>query len=314
MWGAKTDSGTLILLCIPFSATDVSLGDEVEIDADFVLTNVLVGGGHSTFRVTFMNTSARVQERIIAQITTISPLIEHSSKHKIAISVPGSAASHAMTTLLKELMKDGHIQLDIGRQVSPDYSSVPRLVPPDNPAPGPRQTAAGRRSGSIVLDSDLAECNEITTDDVIVEHPDPLWKESADFVFHASLGTSDGVAGWEQLWGKRTNHGTVIVCCIPLWCRVFQLGDEVVLDDDNIFVRVARHGGQAAFKIFPSGVFDKVAFLDGITNAGAVIERYQRNVIGLSFPVEKEHGIRAFLDRWVVDGKLVYDSEPADDD
>lgn len=84
-------------------------------------------------------------------------------------------------------------------------------------------------------------------------HQEPIWRDRADFVFAAHLGTKDGKSEWEQLWGERTAARRFILCCIPFFARDLALGDEVETDADFVLQQVVHRGGQTTFRVWFGG-------------------------------------------------------------
>lgn len=81
-------------------------------------------------------------------------------------------------------------------------------------------------------------------------HQLPVWRDRADFVFAAHIGTKDGKNEWEQLWGKKTAPQRFILCCIPFFIYDIALGDEVETDEDFVLRRVLQHSGQVTFRVW----------------------------------------------------------------
>ncbi|NWE20407.1 DUF4265 domain-containing protein [Pseudomonas sp. P7548] len=81
-------------------------------------------------------------------------------------------------------------------------------------------------------------------------HQSPVWRDRANFIFAAHLGTKDGNNEWEQLWGQKTAAHKFIVCCIPFFARNIALGDEVETDIDFVVQRVIQRGWQTTFRVW----------------------------------------------------------------
>lgn len=85
-------------------------------------------------------------------------------------------------------------------------------------------------------------------------HKEPVWRDRADFIFAAHLGTKSGKNEWEQLWGKKTEAPhRCVVCCIPFFLYDIALGDEVEIDADFVLQRVVRSSGQVTFRVWFGG-------------------------------------------------------------
>lgn len=81
-------------------------------------------------------------------------------------------------------------------------------------------------------------------------HPAPVWRERANFVFSAHIGTKSGKNEWEQLWGQKAGPQRFILCCIPFFARDLALGDEVETDADFVVNRVVHPSGQITFRVW----------------------------------------------------------------
>jgi hypothetical protein len=58
------------------------------------------------------------------------------------------------------------------------------------------------------------------------QHPNPVWREKAKFIILAFLERKDAHNHWEQMWAKKTDENTFILC-IPFFTQGLNLGDEV---------------------------------------------------------------------------------------
>ena len=117
-------------------------------------------------------------------------------------------------------------------------------------------------------------------------HQEPVWRDRANFVFAARLGTKDGKNEWEQLWGTKTATHRFILCCIPFFAHDISLGDEVETDADFVLQRVVHHAGQATFRVW-FGAQDKAAreaLVREIEAMKPLFEWSSENLLALSAP------------------------------
>lgn len=114
LWGQKTASRRFVVCCIPFFIHDVSLGDEVETDADFVLQRVVRSSGQVTFRVWFGGRDAAKRQDLLRGIEEMRPLMEWSSDNFLALSVP-EAEAQCLADYLQNHENEGLLQYETGR-------------------------------------------------------------------------------------------------------------------------------------------------------------------------------------------------------
>eukprot|EP01036_Dinobryon_divergens_P005096 gene5096-6758_t len=81
-------------------------------------------------------------------------------------------------------------------------------------------------------------------------HPLPVWRDRANFVFAAHLGTKEGKNEWEQLWGQKLAPQRFVLCCIPFFVHDLSLGDEVETDADFVLARVVKRSDQVTFRVW----------------------------------------------------------------
>jgi len=115
LWGQKTGPQRFILCCIPFFARDVALGDEVETDADFVLTRVVQPSGQVTFRVWFGGQEAATREELIREIAGLEPLMEWSSENLLALSALDGPEAQRLADYLHARERQGLLEYETGR-------------------------------------------------------------------------------------------------------------------------------------------------------------------------------------------------------
>ncbi len=114
LWGREVAPQRCVVCCIPFFVRDIALGDEVEIDSNFVFQRVVRPSGQVTFRVWFGGQDATSRRDLIREIEAMKPLMEWSSENLLALSVPEAEAQRFADHL--QLREDGGLlQYETGR-------------------------------------------------------------------------------------------------------------------------------------------------------------------------------------------------------
>jgi len=114
LWGKKTADNRFIVCCIPFFVHDVSLGDEVETDSDFVMQRTVKQSGQFTFRVWFRNNNSAERKALVKEVENIGALTEWSSDNFLALSVSETVAQN-LANCLQEWEQEGVLRYDTGR-------------------------------------------------------------------------------------------------------------------------------------------------------------------------------------------------------
>lgn len=144
-----------------------------------------------------------------------------------------------------------------------------------------------------------------------VVHRAPVWRDRADFVFAAHLGTKDGKNEWEQLWGQKTAPHRFILCCIPFFVYDVALGDEVETDVDFVLQRVVHHAGQITFRVWFGGqdIATREALMREIEAMKPLKEWSSENLLALSLSGEAEaQRIADYLQAREEQGLLQYEA------
>ena len=116
-------------------------------------------------------------------------------------------------------------------------------------------------------------------------HPEPVWRDRANFIFAAHLGTKDGKSEWEQLWGQKTaTKQRFVLCCIPFFAHNIALGDEIETDGDFVFQRVVQHAGQTTFRVWfgEQGMTMREALVREMEAMKPLMEWSSENLLALS--------------------------------
>jgi hypothetical protein len=117
LWALRLDERRFLLCCIPFFAYDLSLGDEVETDANYVVQRVLKASGRYTFRVWFGDSAySQIKDEVLRQMEARSIEFEWSSDNLLAISSSANNAQEVADYLHAE-EDAGHLIYETGRSV-----------------------------------------------------------------------------------------------------------------------------------------------------------------------------------------------------
>lgn len=114
LWGQRTTDHRFILCCIPFFVRDIALGDEVEIDTDFVLQKVIRHSDQVTFRAWFGDQDSDTRQELAREIEEMKVLMEWSSENLLALSVPEVEAQR-LADYLYSREQWGLLQYETGR-------------------------------------------------------------------------------------------------------------------------------------------------------------------------------------------------------
>ena len=117
-------------------------------------------------------------------------------------------------------------------------------------------------------------------------HESPIWRDRANFVFAAHLGTEDGKNEWEQLWGQKMAPRRFVLCCIPFLVRDVALGDEVETDADFVLQRVVQPAGHVTFRVWFGGQDETTQqeLVHEIEEMKPLMEWSSENLLALSVP------------------------------
>ena len=151
---------------------------------------------------------------------------------------------------------------------------------------------------------------QIQPDESVATHSWPIWRDSANFIFVASLEAKNGKNQWEQLWGKQLAPHRFIVCCIPFFLYDVALGDEVETDDDLVLQRVVHQSGQVTFRVWFGGqdASTRLQQVREIEEIGPLTEWSSEHLLALSVAESEAHRLANHLQRRENEGLLVYET------
>jgi len=114
LWGQRRARTRVVIACIPFFATHIRLGDEVEIDNNRIFQRVLRHSRQSTFRVWF--DAAAEQQKLASRLTALNVKWETCADGFLALSVREGADARALTRLLQTAAKGGALHYTAHRR------------------------------------------------------------------------------------------------------------------------------------------------------------------------------------------------------
>ena len=135
--------------------------------------------------------------------------------------------------------------------------------------------------------------------DYEASHTAPVWRDRADFIFAAFLGTKEGRNEWEQLWGQKVGDCRYILCCIPFFTYDLALGDEVETDSAHIFKRVIKASDEVTFRVWfgDQSAETRQHITSEIGKMGVLSEWSSENLLALSVSTQEHEMLRNYLYR-----------------
>jgi hypothetical protein len=119
-----------------------------------------------------------------------------------------------------------------------------------------------------------------------VVHPDPVWRDRANFIVNARLAESDSPQRFEQLWTRQVSDAEFEVCCIPFFVYDLALGDVVTTAprDERKYVldRVLTRSGRYTFRVwFGESPLSPQVVADELRDQGSLLEWSSRNLLAV---------------------------------
>ncbi|MDX2030388.1 MAG: DUF4265 domain-containing protein [Blastocatellia bacterium] len=116
LWALRVGEGRFLICCIPFFASDLALGDEVETDADHTVLRVVVPSGQETFRVWFGDsTCPGIREEVVRHMESQTVAVEWSSENLLALSASNEEQAQSVADYLHSRQVAGHLLYETGR-------------------------------------------------------------------------------------------------------------------------------------------------------------------------------------------------------
>lgn len=145
-------------------------------------------------------------------------------------------------------------------------------------------------------------------------HPDPVWRERANFIIHAELSEEDHPKRFEQLWARQLADDRFELCCIPFFVFDLALGDVVATTPRNgrkyLVDRVVEPSGRFVFRVwFGQSFYPRDEIAGGLKALGAMIEWSSRNLLAAD-AADGEHAqlVAHFLMEREKAGHLIYET------
>lgn len=119
----------------------------------------------------------------------------------------------------------------------------------------------------------------MTAEDIkFIVHPEPVWRDRANFIIRAELPESDRPYRFEQLWSRRYEGNRQFeICCIPFFVFELALGDIVTTFADqareHTVESVARPSGRSVFRArFGAASMAQETVAKRLLDMGALLE------------------------------------------
>jgi hypothetical protein len=103
------------LCCIPLLLYDVSLGDIIATDTDYLMERVVKPSGRYTFRVWFGDDGAGPTDEITAELERLGALLEPYSAKLLAVDAADAELAQAVANYLHDRENAGQLVYETGR-------------------------------------------------------------------------------------------------------------------------------------------------------------------------------------------------------
>jgi hypothetical protein len=138
-----------------------------------------------------------------------------------------------------------------------------------------------------------------------VIHPEPIWRDRADFIIGAPLSEAGRA---EQLWARRVDGHLFEICCIPFFVFDLALGDLVETDGGYNIVGVVQHSGRSVFRVwFGESFRPRQEIADQLSDLGALLEWSSVNLLAVDADgTSRAQVVADFLAEREAEGQLKY--------
>ena len=106
LWARQIDRSHYEICCIPFFVYDLALGDIVEVDGDYEVTDVNVRSGRHVFRVWFGDTYYP-REEIVQGLESLEGIYEWSSTNLLAVDARDAEHAQRISDFLSACQGGG---------------------------------------------------------------------------------------------------------------------------------------------------------------------------------------------------------------
>jgi hypothetical protein len=141
-------------------------------------------------------------------------------------------------------------------------------------------------------------------------HPEPVWRDRANFVIASAVDPSGTDVATEQLWVRKIGARCFELCCIPFFVYDLALGDVVETDDNYLVQRVVTHSGRYTFRVsFGHSRQWREEVIAQLEELGSMLEWSSVNMVAVD-AVDKQHAQRIadFLHGREQRGDLIYET------
>jgi hypothetical protein len=146
----------------------------------------------------------------------------------------------------------------------------------------------------------------------VAVHPEPVWRERANFMISAALEKGR----WEQLWARQLGPNRFEICCVPFFAYDLALGDEVetapTKGKQYVVSRIAKPSGRYIFRAWFGETTDALIrdqVVTWLTSSGCLIEWSSDNLLAVDVPtVAGADEVAAYLQKQEDQGLLGYET------
>jgi Domain of unknown function (DUF4265) len=145
-----------------------------------------------------------------------------------------------------------------------------------------------------------------SSDERIVTHDFPVWRDRADFVIRLNLDLPEiaDLATSEQLWARKVGDDIFEVCCIPFFAYGLALGDLVQTRNDPqaeyLVDKVLERKGHTTYRISFQSTDEWRSTIDELRDLGCFVEvRWENSkIVAVDAPSEQ---IRIKLEAYLIE-------------
>ncbi|MDF2440377.1 MAG: hypothetical protein JWN98_1361 [Abditibacteriota bacterium] len=87
----------------------------------------------------------------------------------------------------------------------------------------------------------------------IKKHPEPVWRDKANYTLIMKIDSEDDVLRHEELWARQMSDEHFQICCIPFFIYDIHLGDVVQIrphNGKNLVQGVLEPSGHHTFRVW----------------------------------------------------------------
>lgn len=113
-------------------------------------------------------------------------------------------------------------------------------------------------------------------------HPEPVWRERADFIIATTIDAATTSVTTEQLWARQTGELEFEICCIPFFAHNLALGDIVETDDAYLVKGVRQPSGRLVFRVWlGDGFLPRADFAREVEQHAGLLEWSSANLVAI---------------------------------